>query len=276
MAHDRRVYIANHCPISELNAVIEWCRKKGFEVELQSTSSLRPELQTFLDCQHLILASGWEANPVSLEIRAMAQKMGIAIWYWNSIAQDCEVSRIIGISGLARSGKDTVANILTNNFGFQRLAFADPMRAALYGANPLVLAELSEPNGYLYPSRLQRVVDYYGWEHAKSSGEIRSLLQRFGTEGVRNQWGEDFWVDMLFSTPHGPRLVIPDVRFPNEVKRIRSLGGSVWRVNRDGVEAPNNHSSESSLDDSCFDAIINNNYGLKELHQSIDFIMGGF
>jgi dephospho-CoA kinase len=39
---------------------------------------------------------------------------------------------IIGLTGYAQSGKDTVANILVENYGYQRVAFADPIRALLY------------------------------------------------------------------------------------------------------------------------------------------------
>ena len=45
---------------------------------------------------------------------------------------------IIGISGYARSGKDSVANILVQDFGFERRAFADKLREALYALNPII------------------------------------------------------------------------------------------------------------------------------------------
>ncbi len=35
---------------------------------------------------------------------------------------------IIGLSGLARSGKNTVADILTYKYGYRQLAFADTLR----------------------------------------------------------------------------------------------------------------------------------------------------
>jgi dephospho-CoA kinase len=43
---------------------------------------------------------------------------------------------IIGISGYARSGKDTVANYLVEHHEFTRMAFADAMREALLRLNP--------------------------------------------------------------------------------------------------------------------------------------------
>lgn len=47
-------------------------------------------------------------------------------------------------------------------------------------------------------------------------------------------------------------VVIPDVRFPNEVEAIRAAGGRVWRITRGkeaSTEAWRQHASETSLDD---------------------------
>jgi dephospho-CoA kinase len=45
---------------------------------------------------------------------------------------------IIGLSGYARSGKDTAADHLVNEYGFTRYSFAAPMKEAMYRLNPIV------------------------------------------------------------------------------------------------------------------------------------------
>ena len=45
---------------------------------------------------------------------------------------------LIGLSGYARSGKDTIAEILCLNYGFKRVSFALPIRDGIYTLNPLV------------------------------------------------------------------------------------------------------------------------------------------
>jgi hypothetical protein len=45
---------------------------------------------------------------------------------------------IIGLSGYARSGKDTVAELLVLNYGFKRMAFADGIRESLIALNPIL------------------------------------------------------------------------------------------------------------------------------------------
>ncbi len=56
-----------------------------------------------------------------------------------------------------------------------------------------------------------------------------------GTPAVRNNVYIDTWIDYLLKSNHGlDVLVIPDVRFPNEVEAIRALGGTLIKVVRPG------------------------------------------
>ena len=45
---------------------------------------------------------------------------------------------VIGLSGYASSGKDTVAQFLIEEHGFEKIAFADPIRNMLLAMNPIV------------------------------------------------------------------------------------------------------------------------------------------
>lgn len=89
---------------------------------------------------------------------------------------------------------------------------------------------------------------------------IREVLQRLGTEAGREIFGEDFWVDQAlpdgaFFTEQGDKLyVVTDVRFPNEARRVKDLGGhTVCVVGPD--ENTGEHPSEIPL--SC-DYVLNN------------------
>lgn len=165
---------------------------------------------------------------------------------------------IIGLSGYARSGKNTVADILGPDY--RQLSFAEPMREAMLKLNPLVEGRI----------RLAELVDEEGWQVAKTYPEVRRLLQVFGTEVGRNMFGEDFWVDLAMYdvSPHED-VVFTDVRFPNEAEAIREMGGIIWRVDRKGIEAVNAHPSETALDDWNFDRVIDNNGTLDELREMV-------
>lgn len=178
---------------------------------------------------------------------------------------------IIGLSGYARSGKDTVAARLVAEHGFVRLAFADPMREALYRLNPKI--DLADMQGVY----LSQAVDQLGWEGVKeSSTDVRELLQRFGTEVVRTMFGDNFWVDYTMHLAEAHEfVVVSDVRFKNEADAIRAAGGAVWRIDRPGTGAANGHSSENDLDGYEFDFTVNNVGTIEVLHNVVDFIIEG-
>ena len=172
---------------------------------------------------------------------------------------------IIGLSGYARSGKNTVADILGKEY--RQVSFAEPMREALYKLNP-ILGKDSLTGGLI---QLKNMVDAVGWDMAKElSTEVRRLLQVLGTEVGREMFGQDFWVHMAIQgiLPED-NVVFTDVRFFNEAYAIKNMGGEVWRINREGVEAVNAHVSEHSLDNWKFDRVINNNGTLNDLRVQI-------
>jgi hypothetical protein len=167
---------------------------------------------------------------------------------------------IIGLSGYAQSGKDTVAELLCLNYGYHRRAFADPMRDAIYALNPI----------FESGNRVADMVDEYGWDVAKSSPEIRRLLQVFGTDVGRKMFNENFWVDITLAGLNSEhRVVISDVRFPNEAEAIKNLGGQVWRVNRHNHAPVNGHKSEHAMDMFMFKHVLYNDGTLNDLSDEV-------
>ncbi len=124
---------------------------------------------------------------------------------------------IVGLAGYAGSGKDALGAHLRAR-GWQRVAFADEVKAKA--------REL-------------------GWDGNKDDAG-RRLLQEVGMIARR----EDpcHWIRKAFALIRKERVVITDVRFPNEVHAIRERGGRVLRVVRGGVGPCNNHESETALD----------------------------
>jgi hypothetical protein len=171
---------------------------------------------------------------------------------------------IVGLSGYARSGKNTVGDVLVNRFGYTQKAFADPLRQAVLNLNPIV----HEAHG-MGAMRVADVVSEFGWDRAKEIyPEVRVLLQRMGTEVGRKLFGEDFWVLAAFKDVC-PKAVFTDVRFPNEANAIKLLGGTVWRIERPGYAPVNTHPSETALDDWCFDEVIQNSGNLHQLAEQV-------
>lgn len=176
---------------------------------------------------------------------------------------------IIGLSGYAQTGKDTIANHLINKYGFTRVAFADPIREAVYKLNPNI--NIADMRGV----PLATAVDRLGWEMVKvESSDARWLLQRMGTEVGREIFGENFWVDQAMKKAlEHENVVITDVRYPNELQAILEHSGTVWRVIKGDTGAVNRHASETALDDYDFEYIIFNNDTIESLYESVDSFM---
>ena len=175
---------------------------------------------------------------------------------------------IIGLSGYARSGKDTVAGMLIGIHGYERVAFADKIRELLYTMDPLIM------HGDI-PFRLQDIIESKGWEDAKTEyPEIRRLLQDLGVGG-RELIDDYLWVNAaLKQFDDNDKVVVTDVRFKNEASMIKLLGGHIWRINRISVGPANDHISEIDLDDWEFDGVITNNSDMPNLIKQIRALLG--
>jgi len=172
---------------------------------------------------------------------------------------------IIGLSGYAQSGKNTVADILVHQFGYKQIAFADKIRECLYALNPIVN---SVSNEHIY---LRHLVDTSGWDIAKKNLEVRRLLQTMGAEVGRELIDPNLWVEMTMSklNAYTDNIVITDVRFPNEYEAVRWTYGEVWRIERPGYKPVNGHYSEIALDEWKFDRIIENWGGIPDLVNAV-------
>lgn len=168
---------------------------------------------------------------------------------------------IIGLTGKRLSGKDTAGKYLVENHGFERIAFADKLKegvAALFDITASQVNDMKTENnvfvaiGYknrpIHPETEQPSAM---WSPSVEYTWIE-FLQRFGTEMGRKVWGWDFWVDMALPPHQNTRrnIVVTDVRFENEAKRIVDLGGVIIRLTRPLVdERHDGHESEFGIPD---------------------------
>lgn len=158
-------------------------------------------------------------------------------------------SIVVGFSGLAGSGKSTSARLLVRDLGFFPRPFAGPLKG--------MLSSLGVPHASLYGAREDK-------EHpleCLGGLSARHAMQTLGTDWGRNCMGKDFWVrQWIREAVSLDRVVADDVRYPNEVDAIRSLGGRVYRIQRDdsGDRVNPRHSSEA-VDAIDVDGVIDNN-----------------
>jgi deoxynucleotide monophosphate kinase-like protein len=161
---------------------------------------------------------------------------------------------LIGLSGKAGAGKDTLGAALVDGYGFQRVAFADALKDAILAADVWV-------QWYDGFRRIRDLVAERGWDKVKTNPEVRRLLQNFG-QGMRDQDGF-VWCRLGMARAdtlcaHGADVVITDVRYINEARAIRKRGGLLVRIERTGLESADEHVSETELDDWSYDALVYN------------------
>jgi hypothetical protein len=182
------------------------------------------------------------------------------------------MTRVIGLAGNARAGKDTVADYLAELTpgSVERDAFAD--RLKLIAAKALDVTFHPDDVG---TEAVRRWADHikqhveivvrgpFGTIESKVSG--RRFLQRLGAEGIRDVLGADVLVDALPLDRDCDLLIVTDVRFPNEAEAIRAAGGEVWRVDRPGVTG-DGHVSEQRIE---ADRVIENDGTLDDLRDRV-------
>lgn len=176
--------------------------------------------------------------------------------------------KLIGITGKARSGKDSLATFAWTQYGFTRIAFADPVKMAAQ-------AKFGLTTDQTWNDDLKEVViPHWGMTP-------RQIFQMEGTEAGRNVFGGDLWIRRFMLSYNLLRntddIIVPDVRFDNEAEALRSLGGIIIEVRRGQAGLSGSagaHVSESGLSLPA-DYVIENEGTLEELHEKFEAIVFG-
>lgn len=190
---------------------------------------------------------------------------------------------IVGLTGLAGAGKDTVAGMLVRDHGFVRVALADGMkricadvfaftREQLWGPSEMrnapdtrfrrehssdrpmgrcdccgadLDAEVDHPTPCFLTPRyaLQLLGTEWGracFEDVWVAQAMRIAERLLGADGNQNvpeytPWRGLDWLCSNATTPRPAGVVISDVRFDNEARAIRAVGGRIVRIQRRGA-----------------------------------------
>lgn len=214
---------------------------------------------------------------------------------------DSGLRRVVGFCGFKGSGKDTAADYLAAEYGYEKISLAYPLKNvcklifdfsddALWGASQL----REEPDSrYVFSGRdpvdgsfLTKVAkDQYHYWQRESDGEWfpqfvspRVALQTLGTEWGRRLY-ENIWLDACLNhivRTGNDKHAIPDVRFRNELDGIRNAGGVVIRLLRG--ERQSSHPSELELESiplEDFDFVVDNTGTKEQLFARLDDCMTG-
>lgn len=138
--------------------------------------------------------------------------------------------KLIGISGLARSGKDSFFELSkpllkSKSFKFKRYAFADALK--------------EECDSFLIKNTGISAFT----ENSKEKEIIRPLLVVYGTH-IRRKMDKNCWISKIEnrvkdSISSKEFVFITDVRFKNEIDWVHKLGGVSIHVSRENNTPPN-------------------------------------
>jgi hypothetical protein len=164
---------------------------------------------------------------------------------------------LIGLTGKARSGKDTVGNFILGAVGGYTYAFADPIRAMLRGFG----IDMSDP---YWQANKETVIPSLGVSP-------RHLMQTLGTEWGRKLVNPDVWLILAKQKllKNGPGMIVTDVRFENEAKWIRDAGGLLIHIERPDSQPVQTHESEMGILMGSEDYKLFNRGTLAELQASV-------
>ena len=204
---------------------------------------------------------------------------------------------IIGVCGFIGSGKDTVADYLTNFHGYRRESFANSLKDAVsyvFGWDRTML------EGRTKQAREWREQVDPWWAERLNMPNLtpRWVLQFWGTEVCRKSFHDDIWIASLENKLRTSKddIVISDCRFPNEIKSIKEAGGQIvwvqrgelpewyeaaysmnkgdrgnltWATSKNKIEKLGIHASETAWIGTDFDHILDNNATIDDLYTQV-------
>lgn len=175
------------------------------------------------------------------------------------------MSIIIGLVGTKGVGKDTVADILGEMWGFENVKFAAPLKAMLRAYLATIGVHESTIDAMIEGELKETPCPELGGRSP------RHAMVTLGTEWGRDMMSPTLWIDACrarLSTES--RAVVTDVRFQNEAGMIQDAGGVLWRITRPGYGAEDgSHVSETEQEGIHAACVLRNDGTLVDLERQV-------
>lgn len=182
-------------------------------------------------------------------------------------SQESKSPCIVGIIGKKGSGKDTIADYLTNNHNFVKLSFANHLKETCKYLYPLLTDEhLNDP-----------ILKERSLSFLPNNRSPRQLMQYLGTDLCR-KLDPEIWINRLKfdveKIPSSSSIVFSDIRHQNELDFVTDfnifLPVIIINVERPSDKLKNdNHSTENNELDYRFINIVKNDKTKEELYAKI-------
>lgn len=140
--------------------------------------------------------------------------------------------KIVAICGVIGSGKNTLSRAFEQS-GYVQVSFAKTLKdvvASVFGWDRNLV------EGDTLESRVFRdTVDEFWSKRLGMEITPRFMLQHFGTDLLRKHFDDKIWIYSLekqIMNLHSDKVIITDCRFPNELKMVRELNGTIIEVQK--------------------------------------------
>lgn len=177
------------------------------------------------------------------------------------------MTKLIGLYSPAPGCGKSAAAAFLSDYGYTIVPFAKTLKEMLH---PMLVSLGYDHNKAwrLLTLEKEAVVPGLGVS-------VRHMLQTLGTEWGRHCVHPNVWLQVWERRIAAfDRVVVDDVRFPNEAELIRRLGGEMWLVERPGVQVSTSHTSEGGLNGHTFDYTLSNSGTLDDLRHKLGLALG--
>lgn len=166
------------------------------------------------------------------------------------------MSILIAFHGLARSGKGVATRRLISKHGFTVHKLAGPLKN--------MLRSLGLTEEHIEGSLKEKPCDLLGGQTP------RYAMQTLGMEWGRDLIHKSLWHISWVNSKPDSDLVVDDLRFPNDYDFLKSLGATVVKVERPGVERGSHASENQQLP---HDHLLLNDGALEDLQIKVDALL---
>ena len=184
---------------------------------------------------------------------------------------------VIGVSGTKRSGKNTFADYIKQHLeergAIVRIgSWAELLKKSAYES--LGVAEGAALEHKFYMAWANSFKEKFKLQIVNENGIVlreitgREFLQKYGTEGHREVFGENFWVDQFWNSNDFTGvdvLIIADCRYDNEAQDVIDRGGIIIKIDNPVTDAAQDgHASEQGISENLITHRINNDSSLED------------
>ena len=174
--------------------------------------------------------------------------------------------KVIGICGLKRSGKDTIARYLCK-YGYHHMKISQPLKdgiKSMFGFSYDQMESFKEDVDPYWNVKPREVMQFIGTE-----------MMQYKIQEIMPDIGRKFWVKSIVTKIKDEEkpVVLSDLRFLHEVQELKKhFDVYIIKIVKDDVDSSDVHCSEREYLDIKEDMLIYNNSTIDELFKKIDKI----